>query len=88
MDKEADSINPPHYKFQFGGTGMRIETIDYIQAVCQNLPGDESYLAGAVLKYISRYRRKNNPVEDLQKADWYLQRLIKVVQSKHLKEDV
>lgn len=66
-----DNINPDHYKF--GG----IETIDYIQS---KMPVEafEGYLQGNVIKYISRYRQKNG-VEDLKKAEWYLQKLIKEV---------
>ena len=28
------------------------------------------------LKYLFRYRHKNNPLQDLKKARWYLDRLI------------
>lgn len=38
------------------------------------------YLEGAVKKYIHRYRHKGKPVQDLQKAQWYLERLIDEVQ--------
>ena len=37
------------------------------------------YLKGNVLKYVSRYKFKGEPLEDLQKAHWYLNRLIKEV---------
>jgi hypothetical protein len=68
-----DRINPDHYKV--GG----IETIDYIEA---KLTGEafEGYLRGNVLKYVSRYSEKNG-VEDLKKAEWYLQRLIMTVEA-------
>ncbi|BBW98865.1 DUF3310 domain-containing protein [Geobacillus subterraneus] len=56
-----------------------METIDYIQAKLSN-EQFEGYLAGNVMKYISRYRYKNG-LEDLQKAQWYLSRLIDHVQS-------
>src|SRR5690606_37907117 len=60
-----DIINyPDHYKT--GG----IETIDYIKA--KMTPEQfEGYLAGNVIKYISRYRHKNR-TEDLKKARVYL----------------
>ena len=35
-----------------------------------------NYLEGNVVKYISRYKMKNG-LEDLHKAKWYLERLIK-----------
>jgi len=51
-----------------------IETIDFIKA---KLTAEqfEGYLLGNVIKYLSRYRHKNG-LEDLQKAGWYLARLI------------
>ena len=33
--------------------------------------------AGNVLKYMARHQYKANPLEDLKKAEWYLQRLIR-----------
>jgi hypothetical protein len=61
-----DVVNhPPHYKA--GG----IETIDFIEAK------DLNYRLGNVVKYVSRAGRKDSdPVQDLQKAAWYLQREI------------
>ena len=58
-----------HYKI--GG----IETIDYIEA---KLTREQfiGYLVGNVVKYVSRFEYKNG-LEDLKKADWYLNRLIK-----------
>jgi len=56
--------NPSHY------TQGKIEVLDFI--LDQDLP----YLAGNIVKYICRYRFKNG-VEDLQKAEFYLKRLIK-----------
>lgn len=62
--------NPPHYK-----TGD-IECIDYLK---DNLPKEafKGYLEGNVKKYLHRWRYKNKPSEDLNKARWYLDRLIK-----------
>ena len=36
-------------------------------------------LKGNVLKYVSRYKFKGEPLEDLEKAQWYLNRLVKEV---------
>ena len=58
-----DNVNhPSHYKM--GG----IETIDFIEA--KNL----SYNLGNVVKYITRADYKGNKIEDLKKAQWYLNR--------------
>ncbi len=62
--------NPAHYN------EATIETIDVIESVTQD--GFESYLQGNILKYICRYKYKNG-VEDLEKARWYLNRLIETV---------
>lgn len=63
--------NPAHYN------EATIETIDVIESVTQD--GFESYLQGNILKYICRYKYKNG-VEDLEKARWYLNRLIEVIE--------
>jgi len=42
----------------------------------------EGYCKGQVLKYLWRYRYKGKPLEDLKKAEWYLQLLIHTL-SKH-----
>jgi transposase-like protein len=61
-----DPVNhPPHYKA--GG----IETIDFIEAK------DLNYRLGNVVKYVSRAGKKDSdPIQDLEKAAWYLQREI------------
>jgi transposase len=62
-----DPVNsPPHY------TNGGIETIDYIEAK------DLNYRLGNVVKYVSRAGKKidSDPLKDLLKAQWYLQREI------------
>lgn len=64
----SDNINSPaHY------TAGGIETLDYIKAKVSDYP---SYAAGNILKYVSRYEHKNG-IEDLKKAQFYLNDLIK-----------
>ena len=59
-----DIVNhPSHY------TQGNIECIDYI------LDKKMSYLEGNIIKYVTRYKEKNG-IEDLFKAQWYIQRLI------------
>jgi hypothetical protein len=66
--RKDDMVNsPPHYN-QAG-----IECIAAIAAATND--GYQYYLQGNVIKYIWRYRYKNG-VEDLHKAQWYLQELI------------
>ena len=42
----------------------------------------EGYLQGNVIKYIWRYNYKGG-LQDLQKAEWYLKKLIEVYKEKH-----
>jgi len=64
----TDMVNhPPHYKA--GG----IETIDFIEAK------ELGYNLGNVVKYITRADHKGNKLEDLKKAQWYLNRAIERV---------
>ena len=58
-----------------------IECIDAIEASMT----DESFkgfLKGNVMKYIYRYESKEKPLEDLEKAEWYLKKLIEKVAEK------
>ena len=65
-----DSVNrPAHYAS--GG----IECIEAIKA-SMSREAFLGYLKGNVQKYLWRYEKKANPVEDLKKARWYLDRLI------------
>ena len=65
--KSADNINPQHYK------SGNIECIDTIKASMTH-ESFKGYLKGNIQKYIFRYEKKS--LEDLQKAEWYLTRLI------------
>jgi|TARA_B100001939_G_scaffold327584_1_gene322095 hypothetical protein len=69
MRKQKEDMvnNPPHYN------KSGIETIDAIKAMTDD--GYEYYLQGNIMKYLWRYRYKNG-VEDLKKAQWYLNELI------------
>jgi len=65
LTTDVDLVNnPPHYKV--GG----IETIDFIEAKKLN------YNLGNAVKYIARADHKENRLQDLQKAKWYIEREI------------
>ena len=57
--------NPPHYNQAKG-----FEVIDVIEGYA--LP----YHLGNVIKYVLRHEYKNNALQDLKKAQWYLNRYI------------
>tara|TARA_R110002020_G_C16258369_1_gene770304 strand:- start:268 stop:492 length:225 start_codon:yes stop_codon:yes gene_type:complete len=68
-----DIVNKPKHYNQYG-----TECIDYIRASMSDLEF-KGYLKGNVEKYLWRYDFKRRPVEDLQKAQWYLNKLIQEV---------
>ncbi len=66
----GDLVNrPAHYAA--GG----VECIDAIAAATEHLNGLDAVCTGNVIKYVWRWRLKNG-LQDLQKARWYLDRLI------------
>jgi len=68
----VDLVNhPEHYKTKSG-----IETIEVIEAFTSELMGIEATDTGNVIKYICRWTKKNG-IEDLKKAKWYIEHLIK-----------
>lgn len=67
MSDQVD--HPEHY------TQGTIECIDALEASMTG-PSFCGFLKGNILKYVWRYELKNNPLEDLKKARWYLNRLI------------
>ena len=69
-----DPVNPIHYK------QGDIECIEAIKA-SMSAEAFKGYLKGNNIKYMWRYEDKQatNPLEDLRKAQWYLDELKKVV---------
>lgn len=71
--ENQDMVNhPQHYR-----TG-KIECIDCISAIVDRYDGEQAYDAGQVVKYLYRAPTKQNFMQDLKKAQWYLNRLIKI----------
>ena len=68
----ADSVNhPPH-------NAGKIECIEAIEAAVEDLSGPEAVSTGNAIKYLWRWKSKSkNGIEDLRKAKWYIDRLIK-----------
>lgn len=59
-----DNLNPDHYKSHPSG----IECIEITQHM--------DFLTGNAMKYLWRAGLKDNRIEDLKKAKWYIERLI------------
>jgi len=71
MPEKSDSVNCPAHYNQGG-----IECIDAIKASL-TAEGFQAYLKASSMKYLWRHEHKNAPIEDLRKARWFLDRLIK-----------
>lgn len=73
---ERDVVNhPDHYKTKAG-----LETINVIEAFTDGLMGIEATDTGNIIKYICRWKKKNG-LQDLKKAQWYLDHLINHVEN-------
>lgn len=77
ISKEKENVNHPnHYQ-------GKIEVIDYLDDKLGEHA--EGFYIGNVIKYVSRYKGKNG-LEDLDKAFWYLNRLIKLKKGDNVNE--
>ena len=72
-NKMSDNVNKPNH-YTYG----KLECIDVIKEITDgnDAIGIEAFCLGNVIKYLWRYKHKNG-TEDLKKAKWYLERLIK-----------
>ena len=75
----ADLVNhPPQYK----GDGL-VECIDAIESAVSSNPNSKEVPSQAnVIKYIWRYFSKDDPLQDLKKCQFYLERLIEMREGK------
>ena len=75
IKKVSDMVNqPPHYTH--GG----IETIDYMEA--KSTPEEfAGHLRLTAIKYLSRTGYKDNALQDLKKAQYYLNRRINILEA-------
>ena len=70
---------PEHY------TKGNIEAIEYMR---DNMSPEafKGFLEGSVKKYLHRWTYKSKPEEDLKKARWYLNELIRVLEMEKVVE--
>lgn len=69
-DKVTDEVSHPAHYTQGG-----VVCIDAIESAVSGLSGVEAFLTANIIKYIWRWKWKNG-TQDLEKARWYLDRLI------------
>lgn len=76
IGQDVDVVNhPSHY------TKGGIECIDAIDSATTGKSGIEAVCVANVIKYLWRYEEKNG-LEDVKKAQWYLNKLISELESK------
>ena len=74
-EPNVDMVNhPDHY------TQGRIECIDALKAATVSKTGIEAVCTANAIKYLWRYEEKNG-IEDVKKARWYIDRLIKELEN-------
>ena len=78
----VDNVNHPNHYQNIAG----VEAIDILNDVVKDLPGTQAAMLWNTLKYLLRFQKKNG-LEDLKKAQNYLQWLIdEIDSSKDLQE--
>jgi hypothetical protein len=79
LDLIPEDVNhPPHYNNRL------MEAIDIIEMIIEIEKNPKvAYNMSNVLKYLLRFRDKGTPVKDLNKAVWYLNRMIRKVEEEN-----
>lgn len=71
--KPKEWVNHPQH-YNVGS----IETIAYLES----LGIAEDFCAGSAIKYLSRYKHKEEALKDLKKARWYIDKIISYYEKK------
>ena len=74
-EPNVDMVNHPSHYTQGG-----IECIDALKAATVSKTGIEAICTANAIKYLWRYEEKNG-IEDVKKARWYIDRLIKELEN-------
>lgn len=79
MSKDLEIINKaPHYQNE-------IEVIEFIEGLGGDFSIGAGFAIGSIIKYTSRQGRKEDALQDLLKARYYIDRLIKQEAEKGVK---
>ena len=76
QDDKPDMVSHPKHYTQGG-----IECIDALKAATVGKHGIEAVCVANIIKYLWRYEEKNG-VEDVRKAKWYIERLLKELEDR------
>ena len=75
LEDDADMVHHhSHYNYK------SMECKDIIKVMAEGLEGEEAHYMGAIVKYLYRYPKKKNSVEDLQKAKTYIDMIIDITE--------
>ena len=74
---KKETVNHPNHYQSVNG----LEVIDVMEPFTEDLKGIEAVDTAQIIKYICRWKKKNG-LEDLKKAEWYLNHLIDFVEEK------
>lgn len=77
IDQKYDAVEHPAHYNQGG-----IECIEAIKAATIGKKGIEAVCTANTIKYLWRYEVKNG-IEDVKKARWYIDRLIRELEEKN-----
>lgn len=76
LQPKTDNVNhPSHY------TNGKVECIDALESATVGKSGIEAVCTANIIKYLWRYEDKNG-LEDVEKAQWYLNKLVDVLKNK------
>ena len=75
VETNDNMVNHPSHYTQGG-----IECIDALKAATVSKTGIEAVCTANAIKYLWRYEEKNG-IEDVKKAKWYIDRLIKELEN-------
>lgn len=82
MNTDKEMVNhPSHY------TSGKVECIDAIESATGDLTGIEAVCTANIIKYVWRWKLKNG-IEDLEKASWYLNKLIEKKKDDKYKDEI
>jgi len=79
-DTVSNAVDPKHYKGLLPSVHPNNKDWEYIEIMeylLKDFDGIKSHLLGQVYKYLMRNGKKDNEIQELKKAQWYLDRLIK-----------
>jgi hypothetical protein len=81
--ENVDHINPKHYKDIVPG----YQYMEMMQHMLKEFNGVEAHLLGQIYKYQMRLGKKDSKIQDLKKAQWYMNALLNYYETGEIKLD-